>query len=331
MNIHNRQLPLIFLISLLGLLMACQKKDVLEAKDPVQADTSTKLICPGCTFPDTVWHASGIGAKLIFRLNFDSSLTRLNSLGQPGAVSGNLGAQSPIVKRAIINYIELMPESNSEPGKGVLLYSSPETSCGGLLASNFCEGISVRNHEVVFSHSFQNISPGTYKWLRISVLYTELDLGVHSVSSGNTRASFGGFCGNRTYLSQLSLAGSVLTPSLGGTGNRNMGYWIYRSEVLGLEQKFDGQLSAITQVNPDPAFQNGMGQSYTCGEFYNLGSNSPKPLTITGTENQDHEISLDISTNKSFEWIEKTYDGRFQPEIGEQVVDFGLRGLRPRH
>jgi len=38
---------------------------------------------------------------------------------------------------------------------------------------------------------------------------------------------------------------------------------------------------------------------------------------------------LSFSINNSFEWTEVNPDGKFEPEIGEQVVDMGLRGLIP--
>jgi hypothetical protein len=53
------------------------------------------------------------------------------------------------------------------------------------------------------------------------------------------------------------------------------------------------------------------------------------PLVITGSETEDIVITVSLSTNKSFEWIEVTPDGLYQPEVGEAVVDMGLRGLIP--
>jgi hypothetical protein len=40
-------------------------------------------------------------------------------------------------------------------------------------------------------------------------------------------------------------------------------------------------------------------------------------------------VTVSLSTNKSFEWIEVNADGYYQPELGEAVVDMGLRGLIP--
>jgi hypothetical protein len=50
---------------------------------------------------------------------------------------------------------------------------------------------------------------------------------------------------------------------------------------------------------------------------------------ITGEETENIELTLSFSVNNSFEWLEVVEDGKFEPAIGEQVVDMGLRGLIP--
>jgi hypothetical protein len=40
---------------------------------------------------------------------------------------------------------------------------------------------------------------------------------------------------------------------------------------------------------------------------------------------------LSLSINKSFEWHEVLSDGKYEPSIGENVVDMGLRGLIPSY
>ena len=50
---------------------------------------------------------------------------------------------------------------------------------------------------------------------------------------------------------------------------------------------------------------------------------------ITGNETQNILVTLSLSINKSFEWHEVVEDGKYEPGIGENVVDMGLRGLIP--
>ena len=55
-----------------------------------------------------------------------------------------------------------------------------------------------------------------------------------------------------------------------------------------------------------------------------------EPIVITGNETEDKVLNLAFSINNSFEWKEKKKDGKYQPAIGEDVVDMGLRGLHPK-
>ena len=40
-------------------------------------------------------------------------------------------------------------------------------------------------------------------------------------------------------------------------------------------------------------------------------------------------ITVSLSTNKSFEWMETDGDNKFEPVNGESVVDMGIRGMLP--
>lgn len=91
----------------------------------------------------------------------------------------------------------------------------------------------------------------------------------------------------------------------------------------------DGQ-SAGTTV-PNPLFATSpipAGSCLVTGEFVdNTMVNSP--LVVTGLETADIIITVSLSTNKSFEWMDSTPDGYYEPSVGEAVVDMGIRGLIP--
>ena len=57
----------------------------------------------------------------------------------------------------------------------------------------------------------------------------------------------------------------------------------------------------------------------------------PTALVIDGTETHNVIITLSLSINNSFEWTEVTTDGKYEPAIGENVTDMGLRGLLPTY
>jgi hypothetical protein len=75
----------------------------------------------------------------------------------------------------------------------------------------------------------------------------------------------------------------------------------------------------IASTSPIPA-----GSCVVTGKFN-------ENLIINGNETRDVVITLSLSINKSFEWSEVTADGKYEPSIGENVVDMGLRGLIPTY
>jgi hypothetical protein len=56
-----------------------------------------------------------------------------------------------------------------------------------------------------------------------------------------------------------------------------------------------------------------------------------RPLVITGTETGNVTVNLNLSINKSFEWIDGNGNGKWDVDQNEAVVDMGLRGLFPTY
>ena len=87
-----------------------------------------------------------------------------------------------------------------------------------------------------------------------------------------------------------------------------------------------GQAPEGATTVPNPLFSTSpipQGSCVVTGKFSNN-------MIITGNEESDVVVELSLSINHSFEWTEVTSDGKYEPSIGEQVVDMGLRGLIPR-
>jgi hypothetical protein len=63
------------------------------------------------------------------------------------------------------------------------------------------------------------------------------------------------------------------------------------------------------------------GSCVVTGQFLN-------PLVITGNETQDIVVTVSLSTNKSFEWLENSTPGYYEPALGDVVVDMGVRGMK---
>lgn len=325
----------IILFSVLALtFIACRKDTKTEEPTPEPIPTVT---CPPstCINPDTVFVASGSGPFLIFKFKFDSTQVRLNNLGMPATVPSTNAAFSPRFNKMSAHYIEMAQTDLTAVGAGKVLYRANETSCGGGNAITFCQSVVVRENQTFFAIPLSQVGAGTYKWLRVSLAYQNYDIPFRTTSTGSntqwgTVASFLGF---NTYVNQYKIKNVMATPSssVGGPGNHLQGYWGFETVVSSVTYTADGQppAGATTVVNPNPSSPIPAGSCLVTGEFNNGTINSP--LVITGTETSDIVITVSLSTNKSFEWKEVTFDGYYQPDAGEFPVDMGIRGMIPKY
>lgn len=313
-------------------LFSCKKKEEPTPEpEPTPTTTGSQTACPTCNFPDTVWNVTGSGPKLIFKFKFDSTQVRLNNFGQPTVVPAGNAGQSPRFNGMSAHYIELAPNDLTAVGGGQVLYKANETECGGSKAITFCESVVCKENDVCFSIPISSVTPGTYKWLRVSLAYQNYDIKVRA-NGQNINGTIASFVGFNTYVSKYKMKSAVMTPTAGGgAGNHPQGYWGFYANVSNVEFKSDGQSAGTTVVNPN--FSNSpipAGSCLVTGEFFKTANNATSPLVITGNETSDVIITISLSSNKSFEWKELTFDGLFEPSIGENVVDMGLRGLIPK-
>lgn len=312
------------------LVYSCKKKEDNNDDDNTPDPVPTETCSPSYSFvPD-----NGSGPRLVFKFRFDSTQVRLNNIGQPAAMIAGHAGQSPLFNEMSQHYIELAGDFDML-GDGEVLYVGAETTAGGESAIDYCESIITEEDEVFFSKPLSEITPGTYKWLRVSLAYQNYDILYKSSllpGSGTAYGTVASFVGFRTYIQNYLINGTEYTPSAGtgGAGNHNQGYWAFQTNVFGTNYFTDGQAPAGATTVPNPFTSSPIpaGSCVVTGQFVNTAQ-SLSPLTITGSETEDIVITVSLSTNKSFEWIEVTADNLYQPEIGEVVVDMGLRGLIP--
>lgn len=321
----------VFITSLILLIfISCKKKDTVK-EEPTPEPTPT-VSCPTCDFPDTIWTSTATGPKLIFKFKFDSTQARLDNFAMPATVPSTNAAQSPTFNGMSAHYIEMAQSDLTQVGQGTVLYRAAETECAGSKAIVFCESVVAKDGDVFFSVPIASVTPGTYKWLRVSLAYQNYDVKIKTTSAGIINGTIASFVGFNTYVSKYKMHNAVMTPTLNGAGNKLQGYWGFYTNYMSTDIKTEGQAPQTTVVNPNPGSPIPPGSCLVTGTFVtNAAPNTSAPLTITGTETQDIIITVSLSTNKSFEWKELTYDGLFQPEIGETVVDMGLRGLKPMY
>lgn len=331
------------LLLILGIIFSCKKKTEEEDLTPTTTTTTGAVADDG--YPDTVWTATGTGPRLIFKFKFDSTQLRLDNFGNPApTLPPGHGAYSPIFNQMAAHYIELAPTDFDSLGKGKVLYHAPETALGGTKAIQFSKSVVVRENVVFYSTPLSQVTPGTYKWLRLSLSYQNYDIPYKDANlPGNHigNGTIASFVGYKTYVTKYKIKDQDYIPSasVGGPNvNHPQGYWGFETYIPVYPTNngywmADGQAPAGSTTVVNPNFANSpipAGSCVVTAQFTDM-SNVNQLLTITGTETQDIIITVSLSTNKSFEFVDINGDGYYQPAInGEVPVDMGIRGMIPK-
>jgi len=258
--------------------------------------------------------------SLIVKIKFDPTQIRLNNLGQLSVIPEGNAAQTPDFKKISAHYLEFAPTSTTPLGQGTIIYHGPETDLGGSIAVDFSQAKIVGNNEVFLKIPLKDIASGSYEWVRASLTYQS---GIIQILNQGTTYSgtLDSFVGFKTYIGTHSIENNVFPIN----ANKSQGYWAFA--LNGFPYATSGQAPEGATTVPNPLFSSSpipQGSCVVTGKFANN-------LVITGTEKSDVVVELSLSINQSFEWTEVNADGKYEPSIGEQVVDMGLRGLIPRY
>jgi hypothetical protein len=294
-------------------------------------------------------------AKLRFVLKLDSTQARLDNIGNLSAIPSDHKAQSPRFNSFGAHYIELAVYDTTGVGRGTVLYitpsvnTTPVTITSGTNSATYTTSIDFSqlplksDGEEIFSVPLSDVTPGNYKWFRMSVAYQNYDID-YVINSGTTVGSYtfpsnyngtgtiASFVGYRTYIGSYLLKKQTVTLNAA----KLQGYWGFESSyTLGsttyttTPSQGDGTPGATTVVNP--LFSTSPippGSCLVTGQFVNT-SQAAQYLTITGKETSDMVVVVSVSINKSFEWVEHSGDATYNPLNGDTVVNMGLRGLIP--
>jgi hypothetical protein len=327
---------LIGIILISVIIFSCKKKTEEEQVAP-ETSITTPL---DDEYPDTVWTATGTGPRLIFKFKFDSTQVRLDAFGNPlTTLPSGHSAYSPVFNQMAAHYIELAQNDFTALGAGKVLYHATETTAGGSTAIQFSKSVVVRENAIFYSTPISQITPGTYKWLRLSLSYQNYTIPYKANALPGNHIGIGtiaSFLGYKTYVTKYKIKDQAYIPSasVGGPNvNHAQGYWGFETLLFGNNYwTADGQSSGVTTV-VNPNFANSpipAGSCVVTAQFTDM-QNTNQLLNITGLETQDIIITVSLSTNKSFEFIDTNGDGYYQPEISsEKPVDMGVRGMIPK-
>lgn len=254
------------------------------------------------------------GPELIIRFTFDPDQPRLDNFGNPSVIPDGHAAQTPDFNALSAHYVELIPNEMTWLGDGQVIYQGAETNAGGEYAIDFQQAPLVADGDEFLRVPLSNLLHGSYEFIRTSLSYQNFT--VDYLAQGfNLTGTFAGFIGFNNYITSFTIENETVSVN----GNRLQGYWGF--ETVG--QVFTGQApeGATTVVNP--LFETSPipeGSCLVTGAF-------SEPLEITGQETEDVVVTLSLSTNQSFEWVEVNEDGQWEPGADEQVVDMGIRGM----
>ncbi len=260
------------------------------------------------------------GPMLVVKFVMDPNQERLNNLGQPSVVPSGHAAVSPVFNSLSAHYFELASTIYTPLGEGEVIYMGPETMAGGAKAINFDQAKIVAPGEVFLRIPIKDITPGTYNYPRISLLYQNYDI-PFTQSGMDLTGTIASFVGYNTYISSYK----INTQTLAVNDDKLQGFWGFETMVFGTPYTSSGQAPEGATTVPNPLFATSpipQGSCVVTGIF-------DQPLIITGNESNDIHLTISFSNNQSFEWVEVTADGKWEPGIGENVVDMGIRGMLP--
>jgi hypothetical protein len=260
------------------------------------------------------------GPMLVVKFVMDPNQERLDNLGQPSTLPAGHGAISPDFNSLSAHYIELASNIYTPLGEGEVIYMGPETMAGGAKAIDFNQAKIVAPGEVFLRIPLKDITPGTYYYPRISLLYQNYDIMLlqQGMNLPGTVASFVGY---NTYITDYTINTQTMTVN----DDQLQGYWGFETFVFGTPYTTSGQAPAGATTVPNPLFATSpipQGSCVVTGVF-------DQPLVISGNETQDIHLTISFSNNQSFEWVEVNADGKWEPAAGENVVDMGIRGMLP--
>jgi hypothetical protein len=265
--------------------------------------------------------------KLIFKFQFDSTMVRLNNIGQPATIPAGNSGQTPAFNLLSAHYIELAPSPMTALGTGTIVYHAQETTAGGANAIDFNKGVPVSNGQTFFSINLKDVAPGTYTWLRVSLAYQNYDIKFKVKNPLDTNqvlamtGTIASFIGFNTYITNYKIKTQTITVN----ANKLQGYWGFETTAFGTSYTLTGQAPAGATTVPNPLFATSPIPSGSCVVTAEFAS----PLTITGNETKDMVVTVKVSINKSFEWHDANADGWYQPDAGDYPVDMGVRGISP--
>ncbi len=241
---------------------------------------------------------------LHFIIKFDSIQDRLDNNGGLSVIPGGHSVQTPIYNQIAINEIEFLEDSLTAYGYGKTLLSE--------------ENLFMNNGSLDLTMYMPGETQTTFHWLRIYFSYQNVSVKC-KINGDIVTGTMLSFLKTHTGLYPSQIGDSIIR----NDSSRYQGEWFLEVDTSGFGTLLHGQTPQGSLTQPNilhyswPVQTNSM-YVLTCPINPGLYFNKTPSKTIT----------ISVSTNKSFEWVEHSDPNYFEPLDGDTIIDFGIRGIK---
>lgn len=275
--------------------------------------------------------------KLNITFIMDTSADRLDNLGDPAVMPVGNAGQHPDFHVLGLHFIGLYPDQFTPYDGGSMVFLSPTTEAGGIAAIDFEQELFITPDNNTFSVPLSQLESGTFEYFRSSIGYQKYDIFYNLGGASNNNPDWpqgisddvdvegtvASFLGYNTYIESYNLKNETVSVF----ENKVQGYFGLESNGTVSGYNFnnvsEGDAPQTTVPNPiDATSPVPAGSCVVTGRF-------PQALVIPENPTEDINIQVVISINNSFEWEDYNGNNKYEPLLGEQVVDMGTRGVFP--
>jgi hypothetical protein len=251
----------------------------------------------------------------ILKINFklDSLQERLDNYGNISSVPAAHGSMSPQNPKMRIGFVELLTDSGIQPGDGARIFGTGEVIASNDTGYQCCQGFLDENQ--TYQYLLPEVdNPIRYYGIRIYFSYQHFDVN-YTINDIQYSGSVAAFLAKKSITYYFEVKDSVYTQySL-----KQNGEWYFEVDTPGYGIVQHG--TAFT-ASPNVLFQSVPTEANSCVVTCPIS-----PVLIMDYP-MSKTITISISTNHSFEWVENSTPGIFEPFDGDSIYDIGIRGVK---
>jgi len=271
-----------------------------------------------CTPDDDVEDVNNSGhpppqlSYLNITIKFDSTQDRLDNQGNIAMVLPGHGAQSPTFNAINIGFIELLTDSNIPFGAGVRILEVAQ-GINGNDTGYFCCNSSIGENYTFNVEVPGNNLPKLFKFVRVYFVYENYTIKFF-MNGSEYYGTVAGFLASKSLTYNYQIQDSIFNTYV----LKYNGDWAMEVDTPGFGSILQGSAFVVApnvlyQSSPVPA-----GCIVTCAIDQGLYQDIVDSNSIT----------LSISSNKCFEWVEHSNPNYFEPFNGDSIYDIGIRGIK---